>query len=210
MTEWSGESFASTRTVLLDDSRFVRQAMDDRLHRADGNLDNARAIGESNGSIWATGWEHAGRLPGGGNASEVKSDGHGLLLGVDAPLGDQWRAGVTAGLGQDVARVDALGSEASVHSKHLGAFAGAAWGNWTAEGGLAQSWHDIASTRRLVTVLPATLRADYTGRTDQAWLEGGYRVVFPHGQVQPFVNVAHVAVHTGQAQERGGAAMLTS
>lgn len=165
MAEWSGESFASTRTVLLDDSRFVRQAMGDRLHRADGSRDNARAIGESAGAVWATGWQHAGHVPGDGNASRVRSDGHGLLLGVDAPLGDQWRVGVSAGLGQDVARVDALGSETSVHSKHLGAYAGAAWGGWTAEGGLASSWHDIASTRQLTAVLPARLHADYHGRS---------------------------------------------
>jgi outer membrane autotransporter barrel domain/autotransporter-associated beta strand repeat len=208
--QWSGESLASTRTALLQDSRFVREAMTDRLHRADTAQDDARALGESAGSIWLHGWDHSGHADGDSNASTLQSNGSGVLLGVDAPLGDWLRAGITGGVGQDSLRVDALDSSAYVKSRHLGVYAGGNWGAWTLDGGAAQSWHDIRGTRVVDAVLPGSARADYHGRTRQAYLEGGYRYVGAHGSVQPFVNLAHMAVHTGDVNEYGSVTALRS
>jgi len=210
MAQWSGESLASTRTALLRDSRFVREAMSERLHRADSARDDARALGSSAGAIWMHGWEHAGRADGDGNASQAKSNGHGLLLGVDAPLGDHLRAGITGGQGQDDLRVDALHDTASVKSRHLGLYAGARWGGWQLDAGVAQSWHRIRSTRHIDVVLPATLQADYHGRSRQAQLEGSYRFAMSRGSVQPFVNLAYVAAHTDALDEHGGVTALHS
>ena len=208
--QWSGESLASTRTALLQDSRFVRAAMSDRLHRAETAQDGARALGKSAGSIWLHGWDHSGHADGDGNASTLQSHGSGVLLGVDAPLGDGLRAGVTGGAGQDSLRVDALDSSAYVKSRHLGVYAGGGWGAWTLDGGAAQSWHDIRGTRVIGAVLPGSVRADYHGRTRQAYLEGGYRYAGAHGSVQPFVNLAHVAVRTGDVNEYGSVTALRS
>jgi outer membrane autotransporter protein len=210
MGQWSGESLASTRSALLEDSRFVREAMNDRLHLADTAQDDARAIGSSAGSVWLHGWDHSGHADGDGNASTLQSSGSGLLLGVDAPMGDHLRAGLTGGQGQDSVQLDALHSSATVKSRHLGLYAGGTWGGWMLDAGTAQSWHDIHSTRQVDAVLPGTLRADYHGRTRQAWLEGGYRIDTARGSLQPFVNLAHVAVHTGNVNEYGSVAALAS
>ncbi|CAM1000321.1 Autotransporter-associated beta strand repeat-containing protein [Rhodanobacter sp. Root179] len=208
--QWSGESLASTRTALLQDSRFVREAMGDRLHRADTAQDDARAVGTSAGSVWVHGWNHSGHADGDGNASSMQGHGSGILLGVDAPIGDWLRAGITAGEGQDALDVTALDSSAYVKNRHLGMYAGGRWNGWSLDGGVAESWHDIRSTRHVDAVLPGTLRADYHGRTRQAYLEGGYRYTGAHGSVQPFVNLAHVAAYTGQVDERGNITALRS
>jgi len=210
MAQWSGESLASTRTALLRDSRFVRDAMSERLHRADSARDDARALGSSAGAIWAHGWEHTGRADGNGNASQARSSGHGLLLGVDAPLGDHLRAGITGGQGQDNTRVDALHDTARVKSRHLGLYAGSRWGAWQLDAGLAQSWHRIDSRRNIDAVLPATVHADYHGRSRQAQLEGSYRFALRRGSVQPFVNLAYVTAHTDALDEHGGVTALHS
>jgi len=210
MAQWSGESLASTRTALLRDSRFVRDAMSERLHRADSARDDARALGSSAGAIWTHGWEHTGRADGDGNASQARSSGHGLLLGVDAPLGDHLRAGITGGQGQDNTRVEALHDTARVKSRHLGLYAGSRWGAWQLDAGLAQSWHRIDSTRNIDAVLPATVHADYHGRSRQAQLEGSYRFALRRGSVQPFVNLAYVAAHTDALDEHGGVTALHS
>ena len=210
MAQWSGESLASTRTALLRDSRFVRDAMSERLHRADSARDDARALGSSAGAIWAHGWEHTGRADGDGNASQARSSGHGLLLGVDAPLGDHLRAGITGGQGQDNTRVEALHDTARVKSRHLGLYAGSRWGAWQLDAGLAQSWHRIDSRRNIDAMLPATVHADYHGRSRQAQLEGSYRFALRRGSVQPFVNLAYVAAHTDALDEHGGVTALHS
>jgi outer membrane autotransporter protein len=208
--QWSGESLASTRSALLEGSRFVREAMNDRLHRADTAQDTGRSLGETAGSVWVHGWDHSGHADSDGNASKSQSSGSGLLLGVDAPLGDHLRAGVTAGQGQDALQVDALNSSARMKSDHLGLYAGSTWDAWTLDGGVAESWHDIHSTRHVDAVLPDTLHADYHGRTRQAYIEGGYRIATAHGSLQPFVNLAHVAARTGNVNEYGGITALRS
>src|SRR3546814_9920318 len=81
----SGEIHASTRSALIEDSRFVRQAIWDRL-RSTGQDSRGGAWGQAIGS-----WGHLG---GNGNAARLDRSTGGILMGLDW-AGEAMRLGVT-------------------------------------------------------------------------------------------------------------------
>ena len=109
----SGELHASAKTLLLQDSRYLRDAMSDRLREA---ADGARstpllaAAGKDAGALatgaqegaygpasWIQGLGAWSRNDGDGNAAALKRSSGGFLMGLDAPLAQTWRVGVMAG-----------------------------------------------------------------------------------------------------------------
>ena len=98
----SGELHASAKTLLLQDSRYLRDAMSDRLREA---ADGARstpllaAAGKDAGALatgaqegaygpasWIQGLGAWSRTDGDGNAAALKRSSGGFLMGLDAPL----------------------------------------------------------------------------------------------------------------------------
>jgi T5SS/PEP-CTERM-associated repeat protein/autotransporter-associated beta strand protein len=89
----SGELHASTRTVLLQDSRFMRDATTRQVY-ASGNgngastgtgtgVDSRKDSGES---VWAHAYGASGRYDGDGNAAGLQRDIGGLFAGTDAAV----------------------------------------------------------------------------------------------------------------------------
>ncbi|MDH4992384.1 autotransporter-associated beta strand repeat-containing protein [Aquamicrobium lusatiense] len=107
----SGEVHASAKTALIEDSRFVRNAINDRIRAA---FDNARASyapvlaygpGEnpvlvsadhSGPVFWSQGFGSWGSTDSDGNAAALNRSTGGLLIGTDGLVGD-WRVGLLAG-----------------------------------------------------------------------------------------------------------------
>ncbi|CUI93756.1 Extracellular serine protease precursor [Achromobacter xylosoxidans] len=130
-------------------------------------------------------------------------------MGVDAPVADAWRLGLMAGYSRS--DFDANDRASSGHSDnyHLGAYGGGQWGALGLRGGLAYSWHDIA-TRRSVAMpgFADRLKAGYDGRTAQAFIDLGYRIEAAAVALEPFANLAYVNLRTDGYRESGGAAAL--
>ena len=74
-------------------------------------------------------------------------------------------------------------------------------------GGVAYSWHDIA-TRRSVAMpgFSDRLKAGYDGRSAQAYADLSYRIDLSAVALEPFVNLAYVNLRTGGYRERRGRA----
>lgn len=219
----SGEMHASAKTVLLRDSRYLRDAMNDRL-RAAADAAGARSApllaapdgaaplapaGPNGPASWLQGMGSWSRIDGDGNAAGVKSSTGGFLMGLDAPVADAWRLGLMAGYSRS--DFDANDRASSGHSDnyHLGAYGGGQWGALGLRGGLAYSWHDIA-TRRSVAMpgFADRLKAGYDGRTAQAFIDLGYRIETAAMALEPFANLAYVNLRTDGYRESGGAAAL--
>ncbi|CUK03407.1 Extracellular serine protease precursor [Achromobacter xylosoxidans] len=219
----SGEMHASAKTVLLQDSRYLRDAMSDRLRAAAGaaGARSAPLLAALGGAAplaparlggpasWIQGMGNWSRIDGDGNAAGVKSSTGGFLMGVDAPVADAWRLGLMAGYSRS--DFDANDRASSGHSDnyHLGAYGGGQWGALGLRGGLAYSWHDIA-TRRSVAMpgFADRLKAGYDGRTAQAFIDLGYRIEAAAVALEPFANLAYVNLRTDGYRESGGAAAL--
>lgn len=220
----SGEIGATLQGALVEDSRLVRDAMDQRLRavpaaRADegvpllGYAPSAEPMlppPETTGpTVWALGFASSGVTDGDGNTAALEHDIGGLLFGADSLLGD-WRVGLLAGYSRSGFEVDDRSSSGSSDSYHLGLYGGTAWGALALRTGLAYTLQDL-STQRLVAIpgLDDSLRASYRADTLQAFGELAYAVEAEGVRLEPFVNLAHVSLTTGGYTEQGGPAALS-
>lgn len=226
----SGELHASAKGVMIEDSRFVREAAVDRLRAA---FDSVGASGAPvttyvNGrpvlapasaggiAVWGRGFGSWGQWNGDGNAATLKRDIGGFLAGADAPFVDGWRIGAVGGYSRSNFRVNDRTSSGASDNYHVGLYGGTQWGDLAFRSGLAFTRHDISTGRSVAFPgFAGTLAADYSAVTTQGFGELGYRIragQTPLGTLafEPFANLAYVSLSSDGFTERGGAAALTS
>jgi T5SS/PEP-CTERM-associated repeat protein/autotransporter-associated beta strand protein len=194
----SGDIHPSMRTVMLEDSRFVRNAVWDRLR--------GRAGDDGRGGVWGQAIGSWGHVGSDGNAARLDRSTGGVLMGIDAAADKNIRLGAVWGYSQ--ASVDARGS-GKLDSYHLGAYAGGQWGAASIRTGIAYSWQDIHTTR--VIAFPGfgdTARAGYNGGTFQAFGELGYGFDLGRTKFEPYANIAYARARTNGFSETGGDARL--
>ena len=204
----SGEQFASTRSALIDDSRYVRDAID--RHLLGLSNDGKQATDEHGVTVWTSAWGHWGDNDSDGNAARMQANGSGLLLGADIGVGGDARLGAVVGHGQTSMRVDDRDSNAHATATDIGIYGDMSLGAFALRGGLAYAWQTIDGTRTaLFGNFANTLGQHYHEHVAQGFVEGGYRFqVGDSQQLEPFVNLARVQLQTGSSREGGGAAAL--
>ena len=224
----SGEIHASAKAAILDDSGFIRGAMNERLRYAFGAVGTAgtpaaggagtagsAAHGER-AAVWAQGFGAWGHVDGDGNAARMSRSIGGIFIGADGAVSDHWRVGALGGYSETDLRVGGRSSSADSDNYHLGAYAGAQRNNLSFRSGVALTWHRLSTKRS--AVFPGFqdhLSADYSARTTQVFGEFGYRfdlgrTALGAAALEPFVNLAYVNLDTDGFTERGGIARLSS
>ena len=206
----SGELYASARTALFDDSRYVRDAVNNHLLGQE-NATNGTQASDANGvSAWTAAWGHWGDHDADGDASRLQANGSGLLLGADLGIGSNARIGAVAGRGQTSIRVDDIGSSAHATSTHLGFYGSVNSGGFQLQGGVDYAWQQVDSTRHVAFgQFVGTNAGRYDANTAQAYIDGGYR--FAIGQntsLEPYLNVAQVRIKSDAFAESGSSAAL--
>lgn len=194
----SGDFHASLRTALVEDSRLSRSAVLGRL-RAPAGEPGLSAWGEAIGA-----WGHYGSD---GNAARLERSVAGGLAGIEALVrGGDVRLGVFGGYHDADLKG---GGNAAVDSYHSGLYAGAEFGAIAVRGGIAIGWQDV-STRRQISDggLEGRVRARYGATTAQAFGELGWRLALGRATLEPFANLAHVALDVEQGREWGDDAAL--
>ncbi len=98
----SNELHASTQSALIEDSRLVRNAMNDRMQQAQsaqsfGSTTQTLAGDASRGVVWTQAIGATGQTDSSRDASGLETRTSGLLFGADVPLDDTWRIGALAG-----------------------------------------------------------------------------------------------------------------
>lgn len=216
----SGEVHASVRSVLLSDSQFVRDAALARLRGTSGN--SAPAVAEAceastscsvldEMTVWARGFGSWGRWNGDGNASTVRRNTGGILVGADVQVMQRGRAGLLAGYSNSSIQAAERNSSATVDNFHLGTYGGAQWGDLALRVGFAYTWHTLSTVRSIAFQgFSDTVKGRYSGGTAQAFGELGYGLQAGGATIEPFANVAYVGLRTDGFSETGGAAALTS
>ncbi|NLC35433.1 MAG: autotransporter domain-containing protein [Alcaligenaceae bacterium] len=221
----SGEIHASTKTALIEDSRFIRHAATDRVRAAfsapgassarvsaygDDHMPLAVAANHHGPVVWTQAFGSWGKTDGNGNAAELDHNTQGMMIGADKAVGD-WRIGVLAGYSHTDVKARERAASGKSDNYHLGLYGGTQWDALGLRTGVAYTWHNM-DTRRPVALpgLSDNPRAHYDAGTFQAFAELGYGMDAGAVRLEPFVNVAHVRLHTDGYRERGGAAGLAA
>ncbi|MGO4717310.1 autotransporter outer membrane beta-barrel domain-containing protein, partial [Bradyrhizobium sp. 2TAF24] len=221
----SGEIHASAKTAMIEDSRFVRSAVNDRIRAAfDG-------VGAANGpvttyidgkpvpvaattdrfAVWGQGFGSWGNTNGDGNAARLNRSTGGFFIGADAPVFDSWRFGAVTGYSRTNFDVKDYRSSGWSDNYHIGLYGGTTWGALAFRTGAAYTWHDITANRS--AIFPGfgdALKGHYSAGTAQVFGELGYGINAGAARFEPFANLAYVSLHTDGFTENGGAAALTS
>jgi len=204
----AGDSLASTRTAMIDDSHYVRDAINNHLQGTPGVGETTQQ--DEQGSVWVSTWGHGGNHDSDGNAAAMSSTGSGVLVGADHDLGT-WRVGAVAGSGQlsNSSTGTAAGADAHSTDTVLGMYTGVDLGAWQLQGGAAHSWYTTRSHRQIdVAGINGSETARYDSGLTQAYVDGGYQFTFAQSSLTPFVDLASVWIHQGAINEGGGIAAL--
>lgn len=198
----SGEVHASLKAGLVEDSRFMRDAVNGRLR-------SVQVAGTPDGTAaWGMGYGSRGHIDGDGNAARLDRSARGFFVGADIALGEAWRGGIAIGRGKASYDIDDRMSSADVDSNLLAAYAGARFANWGLRFGAVSHWHDV-DTRRAVAFpgFATTAEATYEARTTQLFGEAGYRIETGAAAVEPFAGLAYVKLDADAAGEGGSAGL---
>lgn len=221
----SGEVYVSATTVLLEDSRFLRDAAINRIRASFSGVaavaDPIMAYGDDGPKlvpavtdqfgVWGTGFGNWGSRESNGHAADLESTTGGFLVGADTQIADSWRLGLLAGYSHTSFNVDDRNSSGDSDNYHLGVYGGSQWGNLGFRAGATYTWHDINIRRSIAFPgFSDDASAEYNARTAQVFGELGYRIDTNRVAFEPFVNLAYVNFKTDAFAETGGAAALVS
>ncbi|MFK0277166.1 autotransporter domain-containing protein [Ensifer sp. NPDC090286] len=210
----SGEVHSSFQSILIEDSRFLRDAANDRLRTVLGTVASKQsseitgAIDSGELALWSQGFGSWGRIDGDGNAAKADRSIGGFFVGADTQV-DEWTVGALAGYSRSSMDIDARFSSATSDNYHLGIYAGGRWGDASLRTGAAYSWHDIETSRTVsFPGFTDSLSADYSAGTGQVFGEFAYAFKAGSVDLEPFANLAYVHLNRDGFVERGGAAAL--
>jgi fibronectin-binding autotransporter adhesin len=203
----SGEIHASARGAMIEDSRFVREAVMDRLRGTFGAMPEA---GDGRVSAWGRAFGSRGRMHGDGNVAAIKHDDSGYVMGVDGMVGEDWRIGFVGGYSHSIFRAAVRHSSGESDDYHIGIYGGTQQDNLTFRSGLAYTLHELSTTRTVTFAgFSDAPRGDYNARTVQTFGELGYALQAGKLTFEPFANLAYVGHSTDGFAEKGGAATLS-
>ena len=221
----SGEIHASAKTAMIEDSRFIRNAVNDRLRGAFGGVGTATmpVVAYADGgphhvpattgrfAVWGQAFGSWGRWNGDGNAARLNRSIGGFFIGGDAPVSNTWRFGAVAGYSRTSFTVRDRASSGSSDNYHVGLYGGTAWGAFAFRTGAAYTWHDMSTGRSVI--FPGFgdgPKSQYRAATAQVFGEIAYGFGAGGARFEPFASLAHVNLHTAGFSEGRGAAALTS
>ncbi|KXF78858.1 hypothetical protein ATN84_03600 [Paramesorhizobium deserti] len=200
----SGEIQASTKSGLIEDSRFVRDAINERLRAA-----TAASPAATEGLVfWTEGYGAWGESDGNGSSADMDRSSGGFFVGGDIALNDIWRAGLAGGYGRSSFDIDDRASSADADTYTIAAYAGAEIGALGLRFGAAHSWHDVDTSRTIgFAGFADQAEASYDARTAQLFGEAGYTIRHGRASFEPFAGLAYVNLHTDGFSESGSAGL---
>ncbi|WP_448092781.1 autotransporter domain-containing protein [Pseudomonas lini] len=204
----SGEIHPAIGTLLINDSRYLRDAVGERLREHD--LFDAGAPTDDRSNVWLKVLGAWGKSDGGHDNASSNSSIGGLLAGVDGLITEDTRLGFVTGYSDSsLSMGDGTHSSASVDSYHLGAYLGHEIDALRLSVGGAYSWHRIDVKRDLqFNGVSGKQKSKRDATSAQLFTEAAYRLDLQPIALEPFANLAYVHLNTESFSEKGDAAAL--
>jgi subtilase-type serine protease len=204
----SGEIYPAIGTLLINDSRYLRDAVGERLREHD--LFDAAAPTDNRSNAWLKVLGAWGKSDGGHDNASSNSSIGGLLAGVDGLITEDTRLGFVTGYSDSsLSMGDGTHSSASVDSYHLGAYLGHEIDALRLSVGGAYSWHRIDVKRNLqLGDVSGKQKSKNDATTAQLFTEAAYRLDVQPLALEPSANLAYVHLNSDSFTEKGDAAAL--
>ncbi len=204
----SGEIYPALETALVNDNRYLREAVGERLQQ--GEMGSSPQTIDTRGNVWVKALGAWGKTDSSSDTAGYTTSIGGLLAGVDGALDEDTRLGLVAGYSDTSLNMgDGTHSRASVDSYHLGAYAGHEIGAWRLSGGATYSWHRADVKRELqYGEVAGKQKAKVDARSTQLFTEAAYRLHLQPLALEPFANLAYVHLDSDGFSEKGDAAAL--
>ena len=205
----SGEFHASMRSALIEDSRLVRDAVNNRLLSTEGTAGNDSNT-DTGITPWMTTLGSGGDIKGGSDYATLHHSTTGLLGGVDIPVSDNTRVGVLAGYSNTDLKARARDSSSNNDNIHMGLYGATQFGQLNLRAGAAYTWSRVDAKRSVnFEGYNDRLKSKYDAGTVQVFGELGQRFDLGRAStLEPFANLTYVKVKTDAFKESGGAAAL--
>ena len=204
----SGQIHADIASAQVNDSRYLRDALNGRLRQAEGLATSSDIKADDDGGAWAQllgAWDHAS---GDANATGYQASTYGVLVGLDSALADEWRLGVATGYTR-TSLDGGYGSNADSDNYHLAVYGGKQFGELALRAGGGYTWHRFDTSRSVNYGMQSDREtAQYSARTEQVFAEAGYSVKAGWVNLEPFANLAYINFQNNGIAEDGGAAAL--
>ncbi|QJU41318.1 autotransporter outer membrane beta-barrel domain-containing protein [Serratia marcescens] len=216
----SGEVYPSMQSNLIAGSTQLFNVLNQRMLRLFDNdslpvpplaMSLVQPAPAQNSGVWGQTFSSWGRNSGNGNVGKLDGNTTGFLLGADRKLADHnVRIGGYFGYSRGDYDVDSRRSKADTDNYHLGLYAAGQQDAFSLRGALGYTWHKIEGKRNVdFSGFSDRLKSDYDANSLLAFTEAGYRFGQPEMNVEPFINLSYIRLHTDSFQESGGAAALS-
>ncbi|WP_164094578.1 autotransporter outer membrane beta-barrel domain-containing protein [Serratia marcescens] len=216
----SGEVYPSMQSNLIAGSTQLFNVLNQRMLRLFDNdslpipplaMSLVQPAQAQNSGVWGQTFSSWGRNSGNGNVGKLDGNTTGFLLGADRKLADHnVRIGGYFGYSRGEYDVDSRRSKADTDNYHLGLYAAGQQDAFSLRGALGYTWHKIEGKRNVdFSGFSDRLKSDYDANSLLAFTEAGYRFGQPEMNVEPFINLSYIRLHTDSFQESGGAAALS-
>lgn len=157
------------------------------------------------GRVWIQALGHGGKVDRDVD-STLKHATHGLVLGADWRLDEQWHIGLLGAKSQT--RLDARQYDGDLDSWHLGAYAVRQDGSLALRLGATWASHEGSSKRSVAfNGFSDRLQGNYNANTQQAFAELGYNFG-RHATLEPFASLGYQRYQRDSYREKGGDAAL--
>lgn len=197
----SGEIYASANGIMLEDSRFLRDAVMDRVRN---DLED-----QPRGGLWGQAFGSQGTYSGDSNAAGVDRTIGGVFVGVDTKAGSFGSIGIAAGYSHASLDDDGRNSSQERDDAHLALYGGGRWGALGVRWGAGYTWADLDTKRRFdLGGTTDEARSNQTAGTAQVFGELGYHIGLAGVDFEPFAGIAYVNLNTDDFREAGSDAAL--
>ncbi|WP_426505822.1 autotransporter outer membrane beta-barrel domain-containing protein [Serratia proteamaculans] len=216
----SGEVYPSMQSNLIAGSTMLFNVLNQRMLRAFDNdtlpvpplaMTLVQPAQAENSGVWGQTFGSWARNSGNDNVGKLDGNTSGFLLGADHKLADSSvRVGGYFGYSRGDYDVDSRRSKSDSDNYHLGLYAAGQQGAFSLRGALGYTWHRLENERNVnFGNYSDRLKADYDADSLLAFTEAGYRFGQSDANLEPFVNLSYIRLHTDNFEESGGAAALS-
>ena len=160
-------------------------------------------------TVWAEGfggWDH---FSGNSNAASLNGTDTGFLMGIDNPLGQNWRMGLAGGWSSSGFDVADRSSSGSANNYDIAVYGGARYGDLGIRLGAGYTWSDVSANRSVgFAGFGDQLSSSYNAGTAQVYGEVGYDFHLGGTVLEPLADLAYVNLATdgfSESWRTGGA-----